>query len=139
MSVTSIQIQNEDERGNSAGDKGVARQIGKKDKAAGKYAGENSGPLERHGTKQMGGPNSHEGSPSYAASHNLGLAQEKYKGSNPSSESVKGKPSSRKHSVETGKCAKKEVEVSRSNGQMAEAEESEDSGNKRCRNKELEA
>ncbi|GKV49720.1 hypothetical protein SLEP1_g56454 [Rubroshorea leprosula] len=116
MSVTSIQIQKEDERVNSAGDKGVAWQIGKMDTVASKYDGKNAGSLERHGMKQMGRPNSHEGSPSYAASYHLGLAQEKCKGPNPSAESIKGKPNSRKQLAESGKCAEKEVEASRSNG-----------------------
>ncbi|GLT88110.1 hypothetical protein SLE2022_061490 [Rubroshorea leprosula] len=135
MSESAIQIQKEVERVNSAGDKGVARQIWKTDKAAGK----NSGSLERHGMKQIGGPNLHEGSPSYAASFNLGLAQKTCEGLNPNSESVKGKPNSRKHLAKMEKSAENEVEVSRSNGQVAEAEDSVDSGKERCRNREHEA
>ncbi|GKV07422.1 hypothetical protein SLEP1_g19203 [Rubroshorea leprosula] len=105
MSKSAIQIQKEVERVNSARDKGVARQIWKTDKAVGK----NSGSLERHGMKQIGGPNLHEGSPSYAASFNLGLAQKTCEGPNPNSKSV------------------------------AEAEDSADSGKERCRNREHEA
>ncbi|GKV34367.1 hypothetical protein SLEP1_g42744 [Rubroshorea leprosula] len=74
-----------------------------------------------------------------AASFNLGLAQKTCEGTNPNSESVKGKPNSRKHVAEMEKSAENEVEVFRSNKQVAEAVDSADSGKERCRNRDHKA
>ncbi|GKV11753.1 hypothetical protein SLEP1_g22977 [Rubroshorea leprosula] len=85
MSKSVIQIQNEIERVNSAGDKREARQIRKTEMAAGNYVGKTVGPKERNGMKQIGGLNLQEGSPSYAASFNMGLVQKTSDGPNPNS------------------------------------------------------
>ncbi|GLT99902.1 hypothetical protein SLE2022_173060 [Rubroshorea leprosula] len=138
MSDNAFQFQKAIKGVNSAGDKWEARQTWKTEMVAGKYAGKISGPKERNGTKQIGGPNMQEGSPSYATSSNMGLAQKTIEGTNPNLENVKEKPNSSQHVAEMKEIVENEMEVSGSNGQVAEIEDSSDNGKERCRNREHE-
>ncbi|GLT36633.1 hypothetical protein SLA2020_109980 [Shorea laevis] len=75
MSDSAFQIQKVTEGVSSVGDKGVARQTRKMEKSTNKSAGKKRGPKEGSETKQPGGPNVQECSPSCVASFNLGLGQ----------------------------------------------------------------
>ncbi|GLT38048.1 hypothetical protein SLA2020_238070 [Shorea laevis] len=79
-----------------------------------------------------------EGSPGYAASSNMGLAQKTSEGTNPNPKSVKEKPNGREHVAEINEISENEVEESRSNGQMTETEDSSENEEEWCRNNEQE-
>ncbi|GLT26478.1 hypothetical protein SLA2020_015400 [Shorea laevis] len=126
MSVSAIQFQKKTEGVNSAKDKWEAQQSWKAEMAADRCAGmifgpkERSGtkqvrmifgPKERSGTKQVGGPIMQEGSPSYAASSNIGLVQKLIKGTKLNAESVKEKPNSSEYVAEMKKISENEVEI----------------------------
>ncbi|GKV43651.1 hypothetical protein SLEP1_g50915 [Rubroshorea leprosula] len=136
MFDNAFQFQKAIEGVNSAGDKWEAQQTWKTEMVVAKYTGKISGPKERNETKHIGGPNMQEGSPSYAASSNMGLAQKTIEETNPNPKNVaetedrsnngKKRCKNREHKIERKENSETEKENIKDNELAEESKESKE-------------